>query len=166
MTPDPGAAALPINQILPGDCIEVMAGLPEAQGDLPLPARGPIVRRFGASLDIGRAEGVTIRTRPGAQVVAPYDGRILFAGPYKGYGRLLIIDHGEGYLSVLAGMGRLYSEEMQWVLAGEPVGAMKAGSADAANNPDAARELYLEVRRSGKPVDPLPWLAATAEQVG
>ncbi|MBB4210870.1 septal ring factor EnvC (AmiA/AmiB activator) [Rhodothalassium salexigens DSM 2132] len=159
-----------------------LAGLPKAAGDLPLPAQGAIIQAFGAPKELGKTEGVTIRTRAGAQVVAPYDGRILFAGPYKGYGRLLIIDHGEDYLSILAGLDRLYCQEMQWVLAGEPVGAMAApartGSAPSSRvaadraagtqgpGPTGGTDLYMELRRAGKPVDPLPWLAASIEQMG
>ena len=99
------------------------------------------------------ALGLTIRTRAEAQVTAPADGEIVFAGPFEGYGRLLILSPGEGYFVVIGGLGRLDAVEGQRVLAGEPLGTM-AGSGAAGE-----ALMYLELRRDGAPVDPLPWLA-------
>jgi len=129
------------------------------QGQLPMPARGPVVRTFGQPDDIGnKSRGIVIETRPGAQVVAPHDGRVAFAGPFRTYGQILIISHGEGYHTLLAGMHRISAVVGQWVLAGEPVGVM---STETGSNPSKSRaRLYVELRSNGKPVNPLLWLAS------
>lgn len=149
----------------------------EARGNLAFPTLGTITARFGEELDAGNAKGIGITARPGAQVIAPYDGRIVFAGIFRGYGQLLIIAHGEGYHSLLAGMGQLYGEVGQWILAGEPVGIMLAVTQDELNGEEndsrnaatstegEAPVLYLELRRNGTPVNPVPWLAATNGKV-
>ncbi|HVH83031.1 MAG TPA: peptidoglycan DD-metalloendopeptidase family protein, partial [Steroidobacteraceae bacterium] len=132
----------------------------EAQGRLTLPARGEIVQEFGQSGDYGAAsKGVTIRARPGAEVVAPYDGQVVFAGPFRGYGPILIIEHTEGYHTLLAGLSRIDAAPGQWVLAGEPVGVM--GEQRDGDGP----ALYVELRRNGRPIDPLPWLALHSGKV-
>ena len=118
---------------------------------LQMPAAGDISKRFGDQDGYSTAKGLTITTRSGAQIVAPYDGTVMFAGPFKGYGQILIIDHGGGYHSLLAGMDQVEASVGQAVIAGEPVGTMPAGGEDA---------LYLELRRQGQPINPLPWLAA------
>jgi septal ring factor EnvC (AmiA/AmiB activator) len=130
-----------------------------AFGTLPLPARGPIFLRFGESNQFGvKSEGLTIETRASAQVIAPHDGRIVFAGPFRGYGQLLIIAHGEGYHTLLAGIARIDGAVGQLLLAGEPVGVMGASSGEKV-------ELYIELRHNGEPIDPLPWLAAAETKV-
>ena len=130
-----------------------------ARGTMPFPARGRLAERFGERTASGtRARGVTIETQPGAQVIAPHDGRIVFAGPFRSYGQLLIIAHGERYHTLLAGLSRVGGGVGQWVLAGEPVGRM---SEDEGAKP----LLYLEVRRDGEPVNPMAWLAANDGKV-
>ncbi len=124
-----------------------------------LPASGRVVHRFGAADGGGaRAEGITIETRRAAHVVAPRRGKVVFAGPFRGYGRLLIIEHDEGYHVLLAGLDRIDAVVGDEVLAGEPVGAMTAVS-------NRTPKLYLELRRSGRPINPLPWLAASKTKV-
>ena len=131
-----------------------------ARGTVALPARGPVVTRFGERSPLGlRAQGISVATRPGAQIVAPYDGRIVFAGPFRRYGRLLIIAHGEGYHTLLAGFDSIDGVVGQWLLAGEPVGKM--GQQESQRKP----ELYFELRQNGEPINPLPWLAATETKV-
>ncbi|NJR20576.1 MAG: FAD-dependent oxidoreductase, partial [Hyphomonadaceae bacterium] len=98
-----------------------------------------------------RSEGVTIRTRRAAQVVSPFDGAIEFAGPFRSYGRVLIINVGSGFRVVLAGLSTTFAEAGQEVLAGEPIGEM-------ANDPRIVPELYMEVRQASEPVDPRLWL--------
>ncbi|MCW9001991.1 MAG: peptidoglycan DD-metalloendopeptidase family protein [Rhodospirillales bacterium] len=127
----------------------------EARGKLWMPVGGRIVTRYGEKNDTGLSEkGITISTRPNAQVVAPYDGRVAYAGPFRGYGQLLIIEHGEGYHSLIAGLTRIDTVVGQWLLAGEPVGIMEK---KARSNPT----LYVELRRNGQPINPLPWLATS-----
>ena len=82
----------------------------------------------------------------------------MFAGPFRGYGELLIIDHGEGYHTLIAGVARIDGAVGQLLLAGEPVGVMGAP-------PEEKPELYIELRHDGEPIDPLPWLAATETKV-
>jgi septal ring factor EnvC (AmiA/AmiB activator) len=116
-----------------------------------LVAGATIQRRFGARLTRGTAEGLTLRTASGAQVLAPSAAKVAWAGPFRSYGSVLILDPGGDYAIVLAGMERILVREGQAVQAGRPVAEM---SLDAT----AAPELYVEVRRGGDPVDPVPWL--------
>jgi septal ring factor EnvC (AmiA/AmiB activator) len=125
-----------------------------SRGDLALPAVGRISGQYGDTLQPGTTrKGIDIETHEGAQVVAPFDGKVVFAGPFRAYGLLLIIEHSEGYHSLLAGMSRIDAEVGQRVLSGEPVGVMGAAT-------DAQPTLYVELRRNGQPINPLPWLAA------
>ena len=125
-----------------------------ARGSFAIPARGLMVSRFDETTALGlTTKGIVIETRASAQIVAPYDGRIAFAGSFREYGLLLIIDHGEGYHTLLAGMGRIDVLLDQRVLAGEPVGVMVAIAGDKPH-------LYVELRSDGQPINPLPWLAA------
>lgn len=135
--------------------------LTKPAGIRPFPATGPItdptsakiVMYYGQRNDLGQTErGITYATRPGAQIVAPHDGLIAFAGPFEGYGQILIIEHDGGYHTLLAGLERLDTSVGQWVLAGEPVGVMGDTSL-------GATELYLELRRNGKPINPQRWIA-------
>ncbi|MFT5540655.1 MAG: septal ring factor EnvC (AmiA/AmiB activator) [Alphaproteobacteria bacterium] len=126
-----------------------------ARGRLTQPVIGRVATAFGVRPKGApvAAKGVRFTTRPGAQVVTPFGGEIVFSGPFRGYGPLLIIDHGEGYHSLLAGLGRIDAAVGQKLLAGEPIGIM----------PRTAKEtlrLYMELRRDGRPIDPLPWLEA------
>ena len=123
------------------------------------PVAGPIVAPFGVADAAGSSsKGIMIETRPGTPVLAPYDGQVVFRGPFRSYGEILIIQHGGGYHSVLAGLGRSDAAVGQWVLAGEPVGMM--GSPQDGNT-----RLYVELRRDGHPIDPAPWLGKTDTNV-
>lgn len=126
---------------------------PTEQASLTMPARGRITRHYGETAGNGQtSKGVLISTRPYAQIVAPFDGQVMFRGPFRGYGEILILEHAGGYHTLLAGLGRTDAIVGQWLLAGEPVGIM---GATGGGNP----ELYLELRRDGQPINPLPWLA-------
>lgn len=128
-----------------------------SKGNLPLPARGTIGQSFNQLLTTGsRAKGITIDTRAGATVIAPNDGRIEFAGKFRTYGELLIISHGDGYHTLLAGMENINSIVGQWVLKGEPVGQMS----NTTGLSNSRQKLYVELRQKGKPVNPLPWMVA------
>ncbi len=127
---------------------------------MPFPAAGEVVLRFGDNQPAGNAQGIRIRTLSGGQVIAPFDGRIIYAGVFRNYGQLLIIAHGDGYHTLLAGLGRIDGLVGQWVLAGEPLGIMpqtRLASTESDVSPGGP-ELYLEIRRRGTPVNPLPWL--------
>lgn len=136
---------------------DTIRSFPSEQGQILLPVAGQIVHRFGehetaASGQDPVLKGIKIRCRPGADVVAPYDGKVVYAGEFRRYGQILIIDHGGTYHTLLAGLHRISAVVGQWVLAGEPVAKM---------NPQDTEEpeLYLELRRTGQPINPLPWLA-------
>lgn len=121
-----------------------------AKGRIPYPVKGNIVKKYGEPTEAGiTSRGITIRTRPNAQVISPYDGTVLFAGPFRGYGQLVIIEHGDGYHTLLAGIGRLDTSVGQSLLAGEPVGIMVAQSKPT---------LYIELRKNGQPINPAGWL--------
>lgn len=138
----------------------------DAKNPVFAPARGRILTQFGGPSDTGGpSKGLELETRPGAQIVAPFDGRIAFEGPFRSYGQILIIEHGGGYHTVLAGLDRVDAVVGQWLLAGEPVGSMAlAGAPQGAGDlsPAGRPKLYLELRRNGLPVDPVPWFG-TAE---
>src|SRR3546814_13495368 len=87
-----------------------------------MPVRGSVVRLYGQESQAPGStdKGISIRARPGAQVVAPFDGKIAYAGPFRGYGLILIIDHGGRYHTILAGFDRIDAVVGQWGLAGEP----------------------------------------------
>lgn len=130
----------------------------EARGAMVFPASGVLVGRFGVRDAYGQtSHGLTVATRPGAIVVAPFDGQVMFAGPFHGYGQILIISHGDGYHSLLAGLDHLDSRVGQWLVAGEPVGTMS----DAAGKP----RLYFELRHNDQPINPSPWLSTRVEKV-
>ncbi|TPI62768.1 MULTISPECIES: murein hydrolase activator EnvC [unclassified Mesorhizobium] len=133
------------------------------QGQIALPVIGKIKLRFGADDGNGEAmQGDMVATQSGAIVTAPADGNVLYAGPFRSYGQLLILNAGDGYHVVLAGMSRISVATGQSVLAGEPIGAMgeaRVASTSASRNGNAALELYVEFRKDGKPVDPAPWWA-------
>ncbi|MCZ4282479.1 peptidoglycan DD-metalloendopeptidase family protein [Kiloniella laminariae] len=117
------------------------------------PARGKMISLYGQKkgTNITFDKGVVIATRPAAQVIAPYDGRIAYAGDFRGYGRILIIEHSGRYHTLLAGVERIDVAVGQWVLAGEPVARMGDGTNEQA-------EIYFELRSSGQPINPSPWL--------
>jgi septal ring factor EnvC (AmiA/AmiB activator) len=137
----------------------------DLRGRLALPVSGRIARRFGGDDGNGATlQGDMVTTQSGAIVTAPVDGTILYAGPFRSYGQLLILDAGGGYHVVLSGLGRVNVSLGQSVLAGEPVGAMgetRVASVAALDNGDTAPKLYVEFRHDGKPVDPAPWWAAS-----
>ncbi|MEO7053766.1 MAG: peptidoglycan DD-metalloendopeptidase family protein, partial [Rhizomicrobium sp.] len=101
----------------------------------------------------GGNSGLSYATRPGAQVIAPADGKVLYAGPYHKSGQVLILEITTGYDLVLAGLGRVTVRPNDEVLAGEPVGNMPAQS----GSPN--ERLYFELRQSGHGMDPRPWLS-------
>ena len=135
----------------------------DAKGLISLPVAGAILKTFGSADAFGGAEqGVSIASPAGATVSSPVDGSVLFSGPYRSYGQLLIIDAGGGYYMALAGMDRISVAVGQFVLAGEPVATMGDGTArTAAAVAIGATQpvLYIELRKDGAAIDPGPWWA-------
>jgi murein hydrolase activator len=135
-----------------------------AKGGLPLPVSGVKIRDFGSPDGLGGTEkGLWIATRSGAQVTAPCDGWVVYAGPFRSYGQLLILNAGGGYHVLLAGMDRISVDLGQFVLTGEPVASMGGGPQSAAAVATGSTQpiLYVEFRKDGAPVDPSPWWATT-----
>ncbi|HZP76960.1 MAG TPA: peptidoglycan DD-metalloendopeptidase family protein [Pseudolabrys sp.] len=133
------------------------------RGQIPLPVNGIKLREFGASDNTGGTEkGISIATRAAAQVTAPCDGWVVYAGNFRSYGQLLILNAGGGYHVLLAGMERISVDLGQFVLTGEPVAVMGSGSHIAAVLATGSTQpvLYVEFRKDGIPVDPGPWWAA------
>jgi murein hydrolase activator len=136
-----------------------------AKGMLPIPVNGVKSRDFGAPDPNGGTErGISIMTRPGAQVTSPCDGWVVYAAPYRSYGKLLILNAGGGYHVVLAGVERISVDIGQFVLTGEPVAVMGNGPQVASTMVTGAAGssqpvLYIEFRKDGSPVDPNSWWA-------
>jgi septal ring factor EnvC (AmiA/AmiB activator) len=134
-----------------------------ARGTLPMPVNGVKIRNFGAADGLGGSErGISVATRPAAQVTSPCDGWVVYAGPFRSYGQLLILNAGGGYHVVLAGMDRISVDIGQFVLTGEPVAVMGSGMAQvaAASSMGTSQPvLYVEFRKDGSPVDSGPWWA-------
>ena len=156
----------------PGDRRQQMATLQSAgrisplmpfeqtRGRLPMPVLGVRLREFGGADGLGGTErGQSIATRAGASVTAPSDGWVVYSGPFRTYGQLLILNAGDGYHVVLAGMDRITVDLGQFVLAGEPVGVMGDAPPPAAAVATGSSQpvLYVEFRKDGSSIDPAPW---------
>jgi septal ring factor EnvC (AmiA/AmiB activator) len=136
-----------------------------AKGSLALPAQGKRLKRFGDADEAGgTVKGISLQTRPEARITAPSDGWVVYAGPFRSYGQLLILNTGGGYHVLLAGMSRIDASLGQFVLTGEPVAVMGAPGIQGSNE-NSRPVLYVEFRKDGKPIDPDPWWAAASEKV-
>jgi septal ring factor EnvC (AmiA/AmiB activator) len=135
-----------------------------AKGLFALPVNGTKIREFGAPDGVGGQEkGISLATKPGAQVTTPCDGWVVYAGPFRSYGQLLILNAGGGYHVLIAGMERISVNIGQFVLTGEPVATMGTKSQVASILATASSQpvLYIEFRKDGTPIDPGPWWAAS-----
>lgn len=160
-----GPRGLPL---APADRIAPAVAFASTKGVLPRPASGAQIRAFGEDDGLGgKALGATFGVRSGARIVAPADGWVVFSGPFRSYGELLIINAGGGYHILLAGMERSDVELGQFVLAGEPVAVMgdrRLASAGAVEVGQAQPQLYVEFRKDGVSIDPGPWWARTNDE--
>ncbi|MEO0979722.1 MAG: peptidoglycan DD-metalloendopeptidase family protein [Pseudomonadota bacterium] len=140
----------------------------EAKGRLPQPVAGTLLKDFGQEDEFGGVtEGQSIATRPGSNVTSPADGWVVYSGPFRSFGQLLILNTGDGYHVLLAGLNRIDAELGQFVLTGEPVGVMGAtqwASASTFGLGSTQPILYVEFRKDGRAVDPTPWWARTEEE--
>ncbi len=153
------AAAGQLGQAQPAAMTSAVA-FANSAGLLPMPVQGRLALRFGESgIDGAASKGIHIETRPSAQVVSPCDGTILYAGPFRSYGQLLIIDPGGGYHIVIAGMDRIQVTQGQAVLVGEPVATM-AAEPRSGEKTASRPTLYVEFRRDQQSIDPAPWWSA------
>jgi septal ring factor EnvC (AmiA/AmiB activator) len=138
-----------------------------AKGTLRLPAQGRRLKHFGDTDPSGATQkGLSLETRAEARITAPADGWVVYAGEFRSYGQLLIINAGGGYHILLAGMSRIDVSLGQFVLAGEPVAVMGNSEAPSRGGNDKSRPvLYVEFRKDGRPIDPDPWWAEASEKV-
>ena len=137
------------------------------RGHLRLPVNGVRIREFGAGDGLGGTQkGLSIASHAGAQITAPCDGWVVYAGPFRSYGQLLILNAGGGYHVLLAGMERISVDLGQFVLTGEPVAVMGGGSQVSAAVATRSKQpvLYVEFRKDGTPIDPSPWWATNESE--
>ncbi len=133
----------------------------QTKGQLQLPAQGRRVLAFGEKTQYGgQSKGMVLETRYGGQVTAPAEGWVVFAGEFRSFGQLLIINAGDGYHLLLAGLSQIDVQVGEFVLAGQPVGVMSGLTKGAKpKSSDAAPVLYIEFRKDSRPIDPAPWWA-------
>ncbi len=165
--------------LMPGkpDRIRPAMAFHDARGRLSLPARGRRVLGFGEKTQYGgTSKGLVIETRYGARVTSPCDGWVVYAGEFRSYGQLLIINAGGGYHVLVAGLSRMDVGPGQFVLAAEPIGTMSRAPRTAqlaSDRPDTAPSgpqtsapvLYVEFRKDGQPIDSDPWWVASHQKV-
>lgn len=135
----------------------------DQRGLLQMPVNGTLARGYGDDDGTGHPlQGIMVESRPGALVQAPADGWIVYAGPFRSYGQLLILNAGDDYHLVMAGMDRIDVSPGQFVVAGEPVATMgetRLAGAAALAMASQGPTLYIEFRKDGQPVDSDPWWA-------
>ncbi len=155
--------------IHPGNPLRMQPAIPfsTARTKLPLPAHGRRLLAFGDKTQFGgHSKGMVMETRFSAQVTAPCDGWVLYAGEFRSYGQLLIIDAGDGYHMLLAGMSQIDVAPGQFVLTSEPVGTMGAGPNKGSQEAQpSAPVLYIELRKDERPIDPEPWWVPGQQKV-
>jgi murein hydrolase activator len=137
------------------------------RGQLHLPVNGVPIRGFGAPDGAGGTQkGLSIATHRGAQITAPCDGWVVYAGPFRSYGQLLILNAGGGYHVLLSGMERISVDLGQFVLTGEPVAVMGGPAQVSAAVTTGSKQpvLYVEFRKDGAPIDPSPWWATNESE--
>ena len=159
---EPDQPKKPVRMKKPAD----LRAFPEDITALTAPVSGEMGKKFGSKTETaGTMKGAEIETRPGAQIVATFDGQIVFEGPFRGYGQILIIEHTGGYHTILAGLDRVAVDVGQWLKAGEPIGRMGASAKLETSQPESDSggaagnnrpRLYVEMRHDGQPFDPAP----------
>ncbi|KQO73770.1 murein hydrolase activator EnvC [Rhizobium sp. Leaf262] len=131
------------------------------KGKLAMPVSGDVLRKFGDADGTGHfSKGIVVATGPEALVTAPADGFVVFAGEFRSYGRMIILNAGDGYHLVLTGMDNVRTRQGMFVFAGEPIasmGAKRVASAAALALETDRPTLYIEFRKDGVPVDSQPW---------
>ena len=132
----------------PGEAVDTPLPEPTAPRHYALPAAGRLVAGFGDPAQAMTMRGISLAVRPGAQVVAPGPGRVAFAGPYRGYGEIVIIAHEGKWTSLVTGLARLDTRVGDTLVSGSPIGI--AGPSRPL--------LGLELRRAGSPVNPLEFI--------
>lgn len=133
----------------------------QLQGRLAWPVRGKLKKTFGSQRTEGSWDGVLIETQEGADIRAVSRGRVVYADWLRGYGLLMILDHGQGYMTLYAFNQTLYKSPGDWVETGEVIAA--AGNSGGRQQAG----LYFGIRKAGKPMDPVKWCRALShDQAG
>ena len=140
------------------------------------PVEGLIIQQFGIETSSGRkTRGLIWEIRKEAVIISPWEGKIVYSGNFRNFGRVLIINHGEGYHSLISGLKRSFVEIDQWVLTGEPLGL--AGvmvsedsfeinqESESQLNKQLRTTLYVELLRHGQPINPLSWMATRDNRI-
>lgn len=147
--------------LVPGKIDRIKPAIPfhEARGKLPMPAHGRLVLTYGDKTQFGgQSKGIVIETRSNAQITSPCDGWVVYAGEFRSYGQLLIINAGGGYHVLLAGLSQIDVQPGQFVVTSEPVGTMnKVSKSTTGSSQGGGPVLYVEFRKDGDPVNPDPW---------
>lgn len=140
----------------------------KARGLLPLPVSGEPLRHFNEPDSVGSlTKGLLLATRRSAVVTSPSDGWIAYAGNFRTYGKIVIVNAGAGYHILLAGLDEISVDIGQFVIAGEPVGKMGEKRLAAATAIDVASDqpvLYIEFRKDGAAINPAPWWAQPSQK--
>ena len=142
-------------------------GFGAARGLVPMPVVGRVIGQFGDTNENGVArQGLDIEARAGAQITAPYDAVVLYSGPFRQYGEIVILNLTDGYQMILAGLSDSGAFVGQELLAGEPVGRLGGGDGgfekhQFGTSTSGRSQLYMELRFDGRPIDPSPWLRET-----
>lgn len=138
-----------------------------ARGYLAMPANGVNVVDYGAGDGFGGiSQGISVVTRADAQVVAPADGWVLYKGPYLNYGQIVILNTGQTYTVLLAGLDTVTVDIGQFVQMGMPLGTMGSRTIGRSVTTNAGADqptLYIELRQNNEPIDPTGWWAAPTQ---
>lgn len=164
--------------LTPGNPDRISPAVPfqSAKGKLPLPARGRKALGFGEKTQYGgTSKGMVLETRFDARVTAPCDGWVVYAGEFRSYGQLLIINAGGGYHVLIAGLSQMDVGPGQFVLAAEPIGTMSSAprlaqlaterTGTGQTPKPSAPVLYIEFRKDGQPIDSGPWWSPSDQKV-
>lgn len=127
-----------------------------ARGQVRVPVAGKLLQRYGVEGRNETSKGITITTRSGAFVTAPYDAEVLFTGVFMEYGKVIILRHSDGFHTLLAGMTKIDTAKGEFLLEGEPIGAM--------GDKESNNRLYMELRLNNQPIDPTPWVRGLSRQ--
>ncbi|MBI4425275.1 MAG: peptidoglycan DD-metalloendopeptidase family protein, partial [Elusimicrobia bacterium] len=152
---------------IPGERIP----LAEAPHSLPWPAEGRVVASFGREpvRELNTViihQGIRIATEPGAPVRPVKAGKVIFAGPFRSYGKVLIVDHGQGFYTIYGRLGALAKGKGDAVTPEETIAAAGEPEARAGSKPEPGGVVYFEVRQSGEALDPIQWLVTRAPARG
>ncbi|MDD5754822.1 MAG: peptidoglycan DD-metalloendopeptidase family protein, partial [Methylococcales bacterium] len=121
------------------------------KGELPWPVKGEIMQKFGSAREEGKLDGVIIAAPEGTEINSITDGKVVYADWMRGYGLIIIVDHGKGFISLYAFNQSLYKKLGDVVNSGDVIASVGlSGGHDRAS-------LYFGIRKKGKSVDPMEW---------